>query len=276
VDVLVDPDVAVEQAREALAQTLGGEVAVTSSQDSAAASAAAAKESLAYLRSVLLLLAAAALVVGAFLITNTFSIVLTQRSQELALLRAAGATGRQIAASVLGEAVLVGATGAVSGAAVGLLAANGLRGAARGLGLTLPDGALLISVRGIGVAVVAGIVVTLVAAVGPARRAARTAPVAAMRGSALPSATTGRWRVLAGALALTAGTALLVGAPSSGTLAAAAVGALLVITSLALLGPRLAGPLARLVGRPLRVAGVPGVLATESAARAPRRRPRRP
>ena len=271
VDVLTEDDIPVEQARTQLAKSLGGDVAVSSSQDSAASSAAAAKESLAYLRIVLLVLAAAGLVVGAFLITNTFSIVLAQRSRELALLRAAGATGRQIAASVLGEALLVGATGSLAGTAFGIGAANALRGAARGLGLSLPDAALLVSGRTVAVALGAGIAVTLLAAVGPARRAARTAPVEAMRESAAPAAESGRVRASTGGLALVSGVVLLAVAPLDGTVLLAGLGALLLVTGSALLGPRLSAPLVRLVGRPLRTAGVPGRLAVESAARAPRR-----
>ena len=269
VEVVAAGDVA--GLRTELAAALGPEYAVTGGQDAAAASADAAKESIGYLRIVLLALAAAGLVVGAFLIANTFGIVLTQRSRELALLRAAGATGRQVFGSVLGEALLVGLTGAASGTAAGIAAAYGLRGLARGAGLALPDGPLTVTGRTILVGLAAGTLVTLLAALGPARRAARTAPVEAMRRSDPAPARSRRRRVVTGWLLSGLGTAQLVAAALRRDVAGVAVGAMLLLAGLVVLGPVLAPRLARAVGRPLDRLGVPGRLARDSAVRNPRR-----
>ena len=268
VEVVAAGDVA--GLRAELAAALGPEYAVTGGQDAAAASADAAKESIGYLRIVLLALAAAGLVVGAFLIANTFGIVLTQRSRELALLRAAGATGRQVFGSVLGEALLVGLTGAASGTVAGIAGAYGLRGLARGAGLALPDGPLTVTGRTILVGVAAGTLVTLLAALGPARRAARTAPVEAMRRSDPAPARPRRRRLVTGWLLSGLGTAQLVAAALRRDVAGVAVGPML-LAGLVVLGPVLAPRLALAVGRPLDRLGVPGRLARDSAVRNPRR-----
>jgi putative ABC transport system permease protein len=271
VDVVAAPDVAVADLRGDLAQVLGDDYAVTSGQDAAEASAEAAKESISYLRVVLLALAAAGLLVGAFLIANTFGIVLSQRSRELALLRAAGATGRQVFASVLGEALLLGMTGAAGGTAAGVGAAYGLRDLAQGAGLALPDGPLAVTARTVLVALTAGTVVTLLAALGPARRAARVAPVDAMRLSDPAPVRPRRRRLVTGWAFLGLGVALLGAAAYLRDIAGVALGAVLFLLGLVLLGPVLGPRLATSVGRPLDGLGVPGRLARESTVRNPRR-----
>ena len=219
----------------------------------------------------LLALAAAGLVVGAFLIANTFGIVLTQRSRELALLRATGATGRQVLASVLGEALLVGLTGAVGGTAAGVAAAYGLRGLAQGAGLALPDGPLTVTGSTLAIALTAGVLVTVSAALGPARRAARVAPIEAMRASDPAPGRPRRRRLITGWVVSGLGVAQLVAAAALRDIAGVAIGAVLLLAGLVVLGPVLAPRLAKAVGRPLNRLGVPGQLARESTVRNPRR-----
>ncbi|MGY1814975.1 FtsX-like permease family protein [Blastococcus sp. SYSU D00820] len=271
VEVLAADRVAVADLRGDLAAALGPTYAVSNAQDAAAASADAAKESIGYLRIVLLALAAAGLVVGAFLIANTFGIVLTQRAGELALLRAAGATGRQVFASVLGEALLVGGTGAAGGTAVGVGAAYALRGLASGAGLALPDGPLTVTARTIVVGLAAGTVITLLAVLGPARRAARTAPVEAMRAAAPAPAAPRRARLVIGWATLALGAAGLAVTALLRDITGVALGAVLLLAGLLVLAPILTPRLAQAVGRPLTGLGVPGQLARESTVRNPRR-----
>ncbi|MGY1605294.1 FtsX-like permease family protein [Geodermatophilus sp. SYSU D00815] len=271
VDVIAADGVAVVDLRADLAAALGGQYAVTGGQDAAAASADAAKESISYLRIVLLALAVAGLVVGAFLIANTFGIVLTQRARELALLRAAGGTGGQVFASVLGEALLVGGTGAVGGTAAGIGAAYALRGLASDAGLALPDGPLTVTTRTLVVGLVAGTLVTLLAALGPARRAARTAPVQAMRASDPAHTAPRRGRLVTGWILLGLGVVQLGTAALLRDIVGVGLGAVLLLGALVVLGPALAPRLAQAVGRPLTGLGVPGRLARESTVRNPRR-----
>jgi putative ABC transport system permease protein len=263
---------ATPQLRDLVNTRLGGGYEVSSSQDVAAASAAAAKNQLGYLQMMLLALAAAALLVGAFLIANTFSIVITQRTRELAVLRAAGATGGQVLRSVLGEALLIGLAASTGGIGLGVAAAAGLRDLAGAFGIALPPGAMVVAPRTVLLAFAVGVLVTVVSAAGPARRAARVAPVTAMRESTGSAGTGGRIRVVTGLLATTlGGTAVGAVLLASGSIALLGAGAVSTITGLTLLGPALAPALARLVGRPLDAAGIPGRLARQSAARAPRR-----
>ncbi|WP_433287428.1 FtsX-like permease family protein [Micromonospora sp. CA-244673] len=269
VAVVAVPGVAPDDLRDRIAAAVGGGYEVAPSRDIAAAGAAAARDQLSWLQLVLLALAAAALLVGAFLITNTFSIVITQRTRELALLRAAGATGGQVLRSVLGEALLVGLAASTVGLGLGVAAATGIRNLAGAFGVPLPEGALVLTARTVLVAFAVGVLVTVGSAVGPARRAAAVAPVAALREAA--AARTGRLRVITGALAAAAGLAATAAVLAAGApVPLLGVGALGAVGGLALLGPAITPILVRLVGRPLAV-GVTGRLANESAARTPRR-----
>ena len=273
VDVVAADGVAPTVLAERIQHELGNRYEVGLARDTAAASAAAAKTQVKYIALALLVLAGAALLIGAFLIANTFSIMVTQRLRELALLRAAGATGRQVFASVMGEAVVVGAVGGLLGLVAGVGAALGLRALVANLGVTVTDSSLVITGRTILVAVTVGLGVTLLAAVGPARRAARVAPVAALRESTSETAQpASRARKVVGLVAaVLAVPAVWFGAAGAGSLAVLAAGAASLIVALVLLGPACVPAVARFVGRPLTAAGVPGALARQSAARAPRR-----
>ena len=269
--VALEQDASDTAVQEKLSSLLGQGVEVASSRDIAAASVDAAKSQLAYIEVTLLILAGAALMIGAFLIANTFSIVVSQRTRELAMLRAAGATGRQVVASVLGEAVAVGLLGSLAGTGLGMLAALGLRSLVGAFGVAVPQSGLVLLPRTVLLAVLIGVVVTVAAAVGPSRRAARVSPVAGLRSTEQTFAgARGRkvFGTVTGALAVTAtGVALTeVGNP---TLVAA--GAVTAVLALVAWSPVLVPRLVRFAGRPFAAAGVPGILARESGARSPRR-----
>lgn len=276
ISVVAADGIAVDTVRDRLAAALGGGYQVTSSQDLAARSADAAKTQVGYLRLLLLAMAAAALLVGGFLVANTFAMVVAGRTRELALLRAAGATGRQVLRSVLVEAALVGLLASVAGAFLGIGAASGLRRLVAAFGVSLPAGPLVVAAPTLVGAVVAGTVITVLAAAAPARRASRVSPLQALRAeSAVVS--TGRVRSVLGLALIGLGAAAVVGtAVGGGPVAGVGAGSLLLLAGITLTGPLAVGPAVRALGRALaapfgRRAGMPSRLAREFAARAPRR-----
>lgn len=216
--------------------------------------------------------AVVALLVGAFIISNTFMILVAQRTRELALLRAVGASGGQVRRSVLLEALSVGTVASAAGVATGIGVAKGISSLWKAIGVAMPEGPLVVSTRSLLVSFGIGLVVTVVSALLPARRAARVAPVAAMRGVAAEPRRVSKKRLVTG-LVLTAGSAVAVVLGISGGQAPPVLlGALGSLLGTATLAPVLARPVIRLLGAVLpRAVGVRGVLARENAVRNPRR-----
>ena len=221
----------------------------------------------------LLVFALIALFVGAFLIFNTFSIIVGQRTRELALLRALGASKGQVNRSVLGEALVVGVLGSLVGIGAGVGLASGLYGLLKAFGLSLPSTSLQLLSRTVIVGLLTGTGVTMASAILPARRAARIAPVAAMRDDALEAETSLRRRAITGGSVLVAGLVLLsLGLFASAGVLLVGIGAAVTFVGVAMLAPFLSGPLARVLGAPLpALEGVSGHLGQQNAARNPRR-----
>jgi putative ABC transport system permease protein len=229
-------------------------------------------QGLGFLRTGLLVFGFVALFVGAFIIFNTFNIVVTQRSRELALFRALGASRRQVLTSVLIESAVVGLVASIGGIFAGILLAIGLKAFLATLGLELPPTALVVSTRTIVLSLVLGTGLTVAAALSPARRASRVAPIEALRESAAPS-TSIRRRAIVGSIV----TLLGVAAVGSGLFAhvsnagvVVGLGAALTFLGVAALSPLFARPLANTIGRPFR-RGIAGKLGSENANRNPRR-----
>lgn len=231
-------------------------------------------KSLGFLPSALLLLAAVALVVGALLICNTFSILVTQRTRELGLLRALGASRAQLRRLVLTEAMAVGLAGSLAGIAFGFAAAHGLLALVRGVGLAVPTSSVVFRVHSAVAGIVCGVAVTTVAAFLPARRATLVSPVTALTGlDSGPRPSLGQ-RVGPGAVTGLAGVALLSAGPLHvlPTLTATGMGAAGILVGLGLLLPVLAGPASWMIGTPLvHLFGQPASLARQNAMRNPRR-----
>jgi putative ABC transport system permease protein len=225
------------------------------------------------LAKVLLACAGIALFVGIFLIVNTFTMLVAQRTRELALLRAVGATRRQVTRSVLAEAALVGSVAAAGGLAAGIGAGAGVRAVLSATGGTVPDGPLVVSPVALLVAPALGVGVTLIAAWLPARRAARIPPVAAM--SAVHTPATARSLVVRntiGAAVAAAGAVVVVVATTmtDGELVLGA-GAVVLLVGVFVLTPLLSRPVVAAAGPVLRRFGVTGKLARQNAVRNPRR-----
>jgi putative ABC transport system permease protein len=265
------PGVPVSTLERDVREAVGDQYAVSSSKDVARASTDAARGQLAYLQAMLLALAAAALLIGGYLIANTFTIVVAQRTRELALLRAAGATARQVRRLLLGEAVVVGVAGSALGTLLGIGAAAVLRTLLAGAGADLPSGPAVIRPGSLLLAFAVGVVVTTTAAVAPSRRAGRVSPLEALRSSSAVSLTSRRRRITGGVAATLGAAALASVVLGNAGVAAVAAGAVATVVALAALGPVVAGPLTRVLGRPFAAAGAPGHLAAEFAARSPRR-----
>lgn len=211
-----------------------------------------------------------ALLVGIFVISNTFSILVAQRTRELALLRAVGASRRQVLGSVLLEAAVIG----VVAAALGLAGGVGLAALAFGA-FDLP-GSIVLQPDTVVTAVLIGLVITVLAAVVPAVRATRVPPMAALRDVAIERTDHSKIRLALGALATVAGLAAVsqawLGPDDENVLPTVGIGAVLLVAAAITLGPVMAGRTVRLIGAWVpKVKGLTGRLAVENAARSPKR-----
>jgi putative ABC transport system permease protein len=220
----------------------------------------------------LLTFAIVALVVGSFVIYNTFSITVAQRTKETALLRAIGARRKQVTRSVKIEALLIGVFGSAVGVVAGLGITQGLRWVLNAFGTDLPSTGIVVNQSAIVVSMITGVVVTFVAAWLPARKAAKVAPIEALRDVAVEPRTSSKRRVALGIVSVAAGAYFIVHGLSGAGAGPVGLGAFAVFAGVAALGPVMARRFARLVGAPLpRVRGMAGTLARENAARNPRR-----
>jgi putative ABC transport system permease protein len=228
-------------------------------------------------QNVLLGFAGVALFVSAFFINNTFSIVLGQRTRELALLRSLGASPAQITRSVLLEAITVGLLASAIGVGFGMLIATVLQALLDAAGMGLPTQALVLTSRTLVAAAVVGLGVTLIASVAPARRSSRVPPVEGMRSGYVVTRWSRSGRAAGGVATVAAGATLVVAGlfvieDTMPVVGALSLGAILVFIGVAQLSPVLAVPVAGAIGRPvaplLRVAGR---LAHANAVRNPER-----
>ena len=274
VSVQAEPGVKREALRARLAAALPEHYeAVTNEQ-----AAKQAKESwtgaLGFLTTAMWMFAAVALLVSAFIIFNTFSILVAQRSRELGVLRALGASRAQLTASILVEATAVGVVASVGGVLLGLAAAHGLLALMAAGGLEVPSTSVVFRPRTAFAGLTSGVLVTAAAAIVPARRATSASPVAGINERVAGSAGSGR-RLLLGGGAAVAGLGTLwagLAAETARPLALLAVGSAAVLVGLAVLAPMIARPAARILGAPLgRLLGEPALLGRENAMRNPRR-----
>jgi putative ABC transport system permease protein len=251
---------------------------VETAQESAERSSEEIRENLGFLQTLLLVFGYVAVLVGAFIIFNTFSITVAQRVSEFGVLRTLGASRRQILSSVLLEALVIGLIGAVVGIAGGFVVAIGLKAAFSAFGADLPSTGAVLEARTVIVSALVAFVVTFIAALVPAWRSTRVPPIAALH--AFSPAPNRRRRlallVLAGllaALGIAFVVAGLVGGGSVGSRAARiGGGGLAVVVAISLFSPVLVRPLADLLGRPLElIRRLTGRLARENTKRNPGR-----
>jgi putative ABC transport system permease protein len=234
-------------------------------------------EFISFLRYFLLAFGIVALFVGAFVIVNSLSITIAQRTRELATLRTLGASRRQVRFSVVVEALAMGIAASIVGLFLGLLLAKGLFKLFDAVGFTLPNSGLVFETRTIIVSLALGIIVTLIASIFPALRATRVPPIAAVReGATLPPGRFARWRTPIAVVMTGGGFALLIwGLFSHGTskvLLLLIVGTLLIFVGVALLSAPAIPTLSGILGWPAtRIGGAAGVLARDNSRRNPQR-----
>jgi putative ABC transport system permease protein len=230
-------------------------------------------------QSFLLAFGGVALFVGSFVIANTLSITIAQRTRELATLRTLGATRRQVLASVMFEALVIGILASVVGLFVGLALARGLNSLLVSFGIDLPQTSTVFKTRTIVVSLLVGILITLAAALRPALRSTRVPPIAAVReGALLPPSRFARFGLHAalgtviGSVALMLVGLLVSSLSTTQRLLAVGIGAAALFLGVAMLAPRLVPALARVLGLPAsRLGGAAGELARSNAARNPAR-----
>ena len=267
----VDPN----ELRTRVAAALPSDVEAVTSTTVADEQSEALKEGLGFFRTFLLVFALIALFVGSFIIFNTFSIIVAQRSKELALLRALGASRGQVLTSVVVEAFVVGLFASLLGILAGIGISYGLQGLLGLFNVDLPSTATQLLPRTIVVSLLVGIVVTVVASILPAVRASRVAPIEALRDAEQPAIGAGLGRHLAIGLVVSGlgVAALLYGLFGTPTNAAALVGlgAAVTFVGVAMLSPLAARPIAGALGRPIAGRAIQGKLGRENAMRNPRR-----
>ena len=223
----------------------------------------------------LLVFALIALFVGSFIIYNTFSIIVAQRTRELALLRALGASRGQVLRSIVLEAFFVGLTASIAGVGCGVLLAIGLNKLMQSIGFSGPDTPIVIPPVAVVVSLLVGTIITLVSALFPARRAATVPPIAAMRDVAVDRTGASKLRVAFGLILLALGAFMLwfgLNGNSDSGLQVIGGGAFFVFIALTVIGPVIATPFASVLGWPLqKTSRITGRLARENAMRNPRR-----
>ncbi len=261
-----------------IARQMPAGVRVETATESADRSSEEVRENLSFLPTILLVFAFIAIFVGSFLIFNTFSITVAQRVSEFGMLRALGASRRQILSTVIVEALAIGLLGAIVGLGGGFLIALVLKALLKSFEIDLPTTSLVLKSRTVVVSLLIGVVVTALASLAPALRSTRVPPIAAMQAFSPPSSPRRRIlsALLAGLLGL-AGLAMvllgLFGNSSAGTGAGlVGGGAVVIVFAVSLFSPRLVPTLATIAGWPLeRLRQLSGRLARENAQRNPTR-----
>ncbi|MGD0392387.1 MAG: FtsX-like permease family protein [Acidimicrobiales bacterium] len=272
INVLAEPGTNKAALQRAIAKELPPGVEVVSGQAVANEQTNSINQALGFFSTALLVFAFISLFVGGFTIFNTFSILVGQRTRELALLRIVGASRRQVFRSVLVEAGLLGLVASLVGLGLGVLAAVGLEALLKGFGVTLPTGPLVFETRTVIVALVVGVGVTVVSAISPARRAVRIPPVAAMVDYQGDQEESSRRRIVVGTVIAVLGVAALAIGLKKPAIQLVGVGAVAIFIGIGMLAPIVARPMASVLGRPLaRLLGTSGKLGRENSMRSPRR-----
>jgi putative ABC transport system permease protein len=272
INILAKPGADKAALQREIAAVLPPNVEVVSGQTVINEATSAIDSALGFFSTFLLIFAFIALFVGSFTIFNTFSIIVGQRTRELALLRILGASRAQLFRSVIAEALVVGLAASVIGLGLGVGAAIGLEAIMKALGITLPTGNPVFQARTAIVGLLVGTGVTVVSAIGPARRAVRIAPIAALAVQYQAEEESSLRRVIVGSAVGVAGIAALAVGLTLPQIILVGVGAVGIFVGAGMLAPLVARPMASFIGAPLaRMLGVSGKLGRRNGERSPRR-----
>jgi putative ABC transport system permease protein len=252
---------------------------VVDAKAQAEADAKETNEGMSFIRYFFLGFGAIALFVGSFVIFNTLSITVAQRTREFATLRTLGASRKQVMRSVVLEGLVIGLVASVIGLIAGLGIYKGLNALFVALGADLPKSGTVVATRTIVVGLLVGTIVTLLASILPARRATRVPPIAAVReGAALPpsklASHSGKlsYGVVAASVAAICAGVFVGGVGTLGVAVLLGGGVIGLFVGIAWVAPRMVEPLARLVGWPgRRTGGIAGELASANSIRNPSR-----
>ncbi len=278
ISVAAAPGVSEQVLKRRVERALPTSARVETAQENAERSSEQIREGLGFLQTILLVFGYVAVLVGAFIIFNTFSITVAQRISEFGVLRTLGASRRQILSSVLLEAGAIGLFGGLVGLAGGYVVAAGLRALFAAIGADLPSTSPVLETRTVIVSFLVAFLVTALSALVPAVRSTRVPPIAALRAFAPAPSRRRRiaMRAIAGLLAAVGAAFVVAGLAGGGGVGSRAAriggGGIAVVVAMSLFSPALVRPLADLAGRPLeRLRRLTGRLARENAKRNPGR-----
>ncbi len=278
ISVAADKGVSATTLKRRIARQMPPGVTVETAEENADRGSEEIRENLSFLQIFLLVFGFIAVLVGSFLIFNTFSITVAQRVTEFGMLRTLGASRRQILGDVVVEALAIGVVGAVVGIGGGFVIAKLLNTLLEAFEIDLPTTSLVMETRTIVVSLLIGILVTVLSSLVPAVRSTRVPPIAALHAVAAPPSRRRRLigivaSVLLGAVGLAMILIGLFGSASAGTAAGLiGGGAVAIVFAVSLFSPRLVPPLATVAGWPLeRLRRLIGRLARENAQRNPSR-----
>lgn len=271
--VKAQPGVSPDTLRGAVQRAVGSAYEVITGQQLADRTSTAINDSMGFFSVALLVFSAIAIFVGAFIIYNTFAVIVVERTRELGLLRSIGCSTRQLVGSLVVEAAVVGLGASLAGLALGAGICIGLTKLFAATGMELPPAPLQLTARTVIVSLLVGVVVTVVAAMGPALRTRKLSPVEALVAGHAPSGPMPFRRVIVGSAACAGGLALIVYggfASIENRLPFIGIGALTLFLGVARLSPLVVRPVARAAGWPIaRIFGLAGRLGRENAMRSP-------
>jgi putative ABC transport system permease protein len=272
ISVSAEDGVSQEELRDRIAEVVPDDLEVVTGETVIEENQDAISENFSFFDVLVQVFAGIALFVGSFIIYNTFSILVAQRTREMALLRAVGASRRQVLGALLAEAVVIGLIASVLGLAGGIGLAAGLLALLEGIGLELPGSAYVVATATVVTALLVGIGVTVFSAMFPAWRGASVPPLAAMRDVAVEDRGGSKVRLVVGVVTTLLGMVLVITGLFSANLPQIGFGVALVFLGVAALGPVFARPVVGFLGFPVaRWRGVTGRLARENAVRNPKR-----